>query len=398
MRFSVALVAAALAGGQLACQGNQPEVGITEINGVAVVENRGGGAWAHRPDSLRLVLEQIYGVEADPEEAVLGNGLVLRIVGTQDGDIYVQDGQRGRLIRFHNDGTVAWTAGHAGQGPGEFFAVTGVNLTPDGRSLVVSNFAGRLDFWSTDGEFLRSLSFDPERGLPGVLTGFVGERMVFAGRSYGRIGAQVSVFDPRNLHLFSVFEIDAAPGFAVDRNTRTIPVKPYSGYITGSSSASFEVRFYTAKGDLVRRVTRDVPCPVRPGYFQSESGSGRRHSFGRLGTPIALPGGFYFVPVSWEQGVTDPDATAAERGLTPSWDPDKWRVSFDIFDAEGRFMQSIVPPGTLHVQGRLTHAEEIGRLWGSVGTGPGGSPYLYTISLDPFPQVRRFRIEFEPFE
>ena len=149
---------------------------ISTEGNVTTVVNESGSVWAGRPDALRLVLEQTYGVEEDPDEAILGNPAVLRYFGTETGDVYVQDGQRGRLVRFRRDGTVDWVAGSPGRGPGEFLAVTGLALTPDGRSVVVSMFDGHLDYWSTQGVFLRSRPLAPELGIPGVLAGFVGVR------------------------------------------------------------------------------------------------------------------------------------------------------------------------------------------------------------------------------
>jgi hypothetical protein len=111
---------------------------------------------------------------------------------------------------------------------------------------------------------------------------------------------------------------------------------------------------------------------------------------------MALPGGYFMVIASWEAGVTDPDATAAERALEMGWErAESWRLSFDVFDGEGRFMQSIVP-GPIDVLGPRAYPVELGIPRQTTGAGPGEIPYLYTLVIDPFPQVRRYRIELEP--
>jgi hypothetical protein len=377
----------------------EPGYRVTQIDGVTVVENRDDGAWAGLSDGLRLVLEQTYGVDEYPEEAVLGNGMVLLFAANRSGEVYVQDGQVGRLVKFRRDGSVAWTAGRPGPAPGEFHAVTGLELAPDEQGVVVSNFAGRLDYWSADGELIDTITMDPERGLPGTLQGFAGGMAVFSQGLENRLGALVSIADPReDPSSWLSFEIDVTP--AIEARTRwsarQISIAPYAGGIAAGSNASYELRFYTIEGELMRRVRRDVPYPVPPGYYSDGRGRGARHDFGSIGAPMALPGGYFMVIASWEAGVTDPDATAAERALEMGWErAESWRLSFDVFDGEGRFMQSIVP-GPIDVLGPRAYPVELGIPRQTTGAGPGEIPYLYTLVIDPFPQVRRYRIELEP--
>jgi hypothetical protein len=392
LMFALALL---LAAASVACTG-EPGYRVAQIDGVTIVENLDDGAWAGRADAFRLVLEQTYGADEYPEEAVLGNGLVLRFAANRSGEVYVQDGQVGRLVKFRRDGSVAWTAGRPGPAPGEFHAVTGVELAPDEQTVIVSNFAGRLDYWSADGELVETVTMDPERGLPGALQGFAGEMAVFSQGLERRLGARVVIARPDDLLSSLTFDVDVAPevesGFA-----RQVPIAPYAGGIAAGSNASYELRFYTTEGELVRRVTRDVPYPVRPGYSRDDRGRGARHDFGSVGAPMALPGGYFMVIASWEAGVTDPDATAAERGLEMGWaSAENWRMSFDLFDAEGRFLQSIVPQGPLEVLGPRAYPAELGWPRQTTGAAPGETPYLFTLAIDPFPQIRRYRIELTP--
>jgi hypothetical protein len=64
--------------------------------------------------------------------------------------------------------------------------------------------------------------------------------------------------------------------------------------------------------------------------------------------------------------------------LTPPPEID-WRSSFDLYDREGRLLYSLVEDGT----------------WPSTGTPKliGPDNRLYTIAGDPFPQIRRYRVE-----
>lgn len=340
-RVLLAAVCVLLAGG---CGGG--------ADGSTLVANDGPGVWADRAPVLRLTLEQTYGTDAGADDSILGSPMVLRFFGTAAGDVYVQDGQRSRLTRFRPDGSVAWVAGREGRGPGEFYAVTGITLTPDGQALVVSMFDGRLDYWSVDGEFLRTRPIDPALGIPGVLVGFAGGLMVFRDGLPRRLGARVVIAAADDWSSSLELEIDVAPG--VTATARAVSVRTYGDGIASGSNASYELRFYTNEGQLVRRVTRNVPYPVRPGRSTVNNRTSMTHNFGAVGAPMALPEGFFMVHAWWEDGVTDPDAAALSRGTNASWaDPENtsWRSSFDLFDRNGRFMQSVVPDGGIDLLG-----------------------------------------------
>lgn len=367
-----------------------PAVGEPQI-----VENVGDGLWADQPDALRLVFEQAYGVDATPDDAILGNPVVLRYFGTASGEVYAQDGQRSRLVKFRSDGTVAWAVGRSGRGPGEFSAVTGLALSPDGREVAVSMFDGRLDYWSTEGEFLRSEAISPELGIPGVLAGFAGEFAIFRDRLPQHPGARVIVARPDALDQAMSFEIVlrddvSVPGRAAD-------VRPFRSGIASGSTASYDVRFYTAEGALLRRVTRDVDYPAHPARSDRTGRTSMLHNFGRLAAPIPLPNDLFLVFAAWEHGVTDPVETALARGTEAGWaDPEvDWRASLDLFDGEGRFLQSIVPAGGIERLGPRAYPAELGSIGNSAGVDGDGAPYLYTLSPDPFPQIRRYRIELD---
>ena len=61
----------------------------------------------------------------------------------------------------------------------------------------------------------------------------------------------------------------------------------------------------------------------------------------------------------------------------------EWASSLDLFDAEGRFLYALQYPGR--------PLPDIGRPW-TVGL----DGALYTVSAEPFPQVRRYRVVLDP--
>jgi hypothetical protein len=376
-----------------ACQPADLGFRVSVVDGVEVVENSGPGAWADHPPVLKLVLDQVYGAELSPLDAILGSAMQTHVVGTADGELYVADRQMGRLTRFRKDGSVAWTAGSPGKGPGEIYMPLGMAMTEDGESFVIANNRGiRVEFWSSEGEYLRGLQFGQIAGLVGLL-----ESKVVLSSATFIPGIEERVFviqeEPREISSFDVSPSPEVPdswgwaGFA--------DVRIYGGNVVAGSCTSYHLRFYTPDGQLVRQVRRLVPYPIRAGYLR-RGNSGVRHDFGMVSAPIALPHGFFMVLASWEDGITDPDKTAADRGLEVTRDASAWKAAIDIFDAEGRFMQSIDLPGPLIRGFSSAYPEALGSLTHTAGTLTGQQPYLYTRSDDPFPQIRRYKIEFEP--
>ncbi len=75
--------------------------------------------------------------------------------------MYVLDGQASRLVAFAADGGILWSAGRAGDGPGELSNSIGnagdLALTGSGSIAVTNHQSTRLDLWSTSGEYIDKL-------------------------------------------------------------------------------------------------------------------------------------------------------------------------------------------------------------------------------------------------
>jgi hypothetical protein len=120
---------------------------IAERDGVTYVSNAAEPLWGsadvpgadEETPPLRFELEQIYGVESDPVEAILGSVRMWTV--DDDQNVYVLDPSVHRIIAFAADGSVRWTAGREGEGPGDLGGYLGI--ATDGRStLFVLNQAG----------------------------------------------------------------------------------------------------------------------------------------------------------------------------------------------------------------------------------------------------------------
>ncbi|MBT8395455.1 MAG: hypothetical protein KJN92_00755, partial [Gemmatimonadetes bacterium] len=91
-------------------------------------------------------------------------GWVTSVVGTPDGGVVVKDAQGPRLLHFSSTGDFLHEIGGEGEGPGEFRAISGLAVLPNGDFLVGEPRKGLL-FFGPDGTPVS------ERRLPGDYVG-----------------------------------------------------------------------------------------------------------------------------------------------------------------------------------------------------------------------------------
>src|SRR5690606_31253208 len=96
--------------------GGRHDVVIDEIDGVTYVHNSTPIDTTDYP--YRFVLEQVYGAEQEPAEEILASVYSMQI--GSDGTLYVLDSGNHRIAAFDESGSLLWSAGSQGQGPGEF--------------------------------------------------------------------------------------------------------------------------------------------------------------------------------------------------------------------------------------------------------------------------------------
>jgi len=137
------------------------ESAIEEVDGVGRVTNPERGLWEDRePEPLRFVLERTFGVDREPADAILGD--VGRLAAGVDGagNVYVLDGQQSRIVAFAPDGTVRWTAGREGQGPGEIQEAFGMAVDDLGGLAIANHMRSRVDFWGLEGSHQGGFSLE----------------------------------------------------------------------------------------------------------------------------------------------------------------------------------------------------------------------------------------------
>jgi hypothetical protein len=354
---------------------------IEERGGVVYVQNPADGMWQERePAPLRFALEQVYGAESEPADAIIG---AIRSIAIDDsGNVYVLDRQPLQVVSFAPDGSVRWRAGREGGGPGELDGTRGILV--NGDELYLLNRGGAaVDTWDTaDGTFRSTLSLvGLELGF-GAPAGFLPPDTMVLGRTLmGGTGVTVSLValsDPPEVR--AQFTHDALPDSPLPEHFgMEVDVMVRGDRVVLGSTGTYHFRVLDAAGQPQRVVSRDVDYLVGAGVYSTDTGS-MIAGFGGLYAPVQLSDGYWLARVVWPTNVDDPDV-ATGMMMNDEFVPE-FNTSYDLFDAEGRFLYSLVSEGTRE-----------GEYGSRLVLGPDGA--LYTQATEPFPQVRRYRVVIE---
>jgi hypothetical protein len=357
---------------------------IEDRDGVLRVSNPAEPLWAADESAgVRFEMEQIFGVESEPEEAILAQ--VAGVAIDDAGNVYVTDRQDNRVVAFDRSGNVLWSAGREGEGPGEFQRAGGIAWDGD-STLYIDDNRTTVSLWSTAGEYIgseRLVDYELERSS--VVDFFEPGVLLLVSGGDGAVGAGIAL-----LHVaappwqkLTEFFVDVANEPVASNINVGVGVSIVGDDLAVGDVDSYDIRFFDREGRLTRVVSQ--PASHLPGVAQTDR-AWSVMSF--VSPPQPLPDGRL---LGWSYGpigIDDPDAELARR-LQPRegvGEPPLSMSTLDLFDAEGRLLTSIRREAPLP-DGRRPEI-------GSPRTiGPDGR--LYTTVEDPFPQVRRYRVEID---
>lgn len=328
-------------------------------DGTVVVHNPEQGIWTE---------EQVWRIEEElrigaatgqgPEVFARINALAVDSLGR----IWVADGQAGELRVFGREGRHVRTVAGEGEGPGELLWPAGLEVTPDGRVVVIDLKNNRYTVYDTAG----SLRGDHPRRRPPFSawpwrSGLVGPgRLVDVAREPGsRRKRRVEVLDED----FEVAETHPFPKRPGDHYApgRIWTVDP-RGFLWFGKEDRYRLVQRRLEGDTVRIVERDV---VPRSYSDEEREQMAARARSRRGAVASRDedgdeGG----------GITVGDMPEHEPLLRSIW-----------VDDGGRLWVAPHGGGELYVSG-FDLFDERGRYVGRVGSGPG------LRSMSPHPVVR----------
>lgn len=349
---------------------------VENRDGITHAINRHG--WKVWHDSaaapVTFVREQTYGTNEDASPALLGEitGLAVDSAGT----VYVLDGANHCLVAFNPDGSVRWSAGRRGEGPGEFWRSGGMVLGDSGHLYITNDSGHLIDVWTTSGKFVERATFE-EKDLGFLnLVGYAKGALIVSESGFGNEPQSFHALNPETwtlVHSSSLnAELKLSENVGVSRDASTIGD---SIYVSGLSE--YTLSRYSVDGTLGYRITRSVAPPPKPAVYD-----GGVRFYGGLNAPVRLHNGHLLVSVSWASNVDDPNAHY-RRSKTGSAEKPVFTTALDLLSPTGRYI------GSLHWKDRTEP---------SIGdpntVGPNGK--LYTTTSDPYPQVRRYDVTLRP--
>lgn len=156
VRPSIAGVALAVALMTSACAGGE-DAGASE-----------GPAGLEGPDyTIDPRPENVFTVGALEGESWETFGQVTRVAFDQQGNLFILDTGAGHVVMLSPPGEYVRTIGRPGEGPGELGNPFGMVIDPEGRVLVYDFAKQGLQVFTREGEFVESVPFDPQEGVPG---------------------------------------------------------------------------------------------------------------------------------------------------------------------------------------------------------------------------------------
>lgn len=356
-RSSVAVLAL------LACStGPVVSQSIRDSAGVRIVDN-GRVAWSPR-QAWRLSpgpLLEIGVVEGDPRYQLYRARFVQRL---SDGGIVLANTGSHEIRAYTADGIHRFSAGGAGEGPGEFRSISFLGVLPGDTLVAHDRDLDRVSFFAPDGEFIRSFRLEPLQGIgdPWVRGLFDTDLLWVA---YARSFRGTGDGHHRNFLFYTVHDLEGTlrHGFGelifsqmwvVNEPNRSsylsIPYGPFSAHsIAGDSLAhgwsdAPEVEIYDRTGRLRRSIRwKAEPVPVRSGdlrdfqerYYAGNDERSRRIRAAHEEMPIPATKPYYSDLLL--------DRTGHLWVANYRWGGDRSR-SWQVFDPRGRWLGEVVGP------------------------------------------------------
>jgi len=356
---------------------------IEERDGVVYVDSPAAGLWQDdtRPP-FRLELEQVFGVDDEPEEAILAEVLGGESFAVDGGgNVYVLDREDDQIVAFAPDGSVMWRAGGSGEGPGRIQGANGIVWDGGDRLYASLQNGGLVDVWDLEGNHVdRQRLADLGFSTAYVVGMLDPTTLVLWGWGRDRDGVTVYVLAVgQPWRVQAEFFVSGGREDDPDLMDGTsIDVATGGGRIRTGHRIDYLLREFDAHGNLTRVIRRDAP-PLVPTLTHGGTGN----NFGEFNAPLLFPNGLLLVPrtrmpnvESAAQFVAEVERAESFRDLGGLMERES---ALDLLDAQGRYIGSVEQPGWFDVTALPALV------------GPDGK--LYTRTQSPFPQVRRYRLE-----
>ena len=233
---------------------------IVEEDGVMVVNNPSEPIYG--PEVFNLEEDLTIENDEGKEEFMFQN--ILNLAVDDEENIYVCDVKASQIRVFDKNGDYVRTIGKKGQGPGEMSYPIDIKALPEGVLIVNDSNQLRLNYFSMNGEHLRTLSTSqlavfrrPAVDSQGnIVAGFVilGDKLMY----------ELTKFDP---DLNPVFTITTHPllsrpptllhYFEISRTTNLVWNVNEEDHIIWGLMTKYELFVHNPEGKLIMKIIRD---------------------------------------------------------------------------------------------------------------------------------------------
>lgn len=349
-------------------------------DGVLYVKNPEHGLWQDRKENpIVFELEKTFGVENEPDEEMFST--ISDVFTDVYNNVYIFDRRENRFVSYNAEGEFVWITGRQGGGPGEFQGVSGVVFDGSKYFYVGNQSGNRIDKFDLNGEYIKSYNLSNTGIGLNSLIGFIPDNiLVFKNSKAGKYGVQLSFLDLGDL-------LQAKPEIYIEEDIGVkipedfflnIDVEIRDTEVVLGSLYTYKLSYYNLDGALKKVITRDFDKIMRPA-FSSVENSVPMVRYGGVIPPLKLSNEIEICFLYWATNVDDPDAY-----LTLAVKPELiFRHALDFYNSQGELLYSIYGDGIISSEiGGPIHIDSAGK--------------LYTVIIDPFPQVKRFNVIIKP--
>jgi hypothetical protein len=328
------------------CANDLPK--ITEKDGVVYVQNSNKGLWNN---SKRMVLSKIWTIGENNINEKYDFAAISDIIVDSNGNIYVCDSKDHCIKIYSAQGEYIKSIGKKGQGPGELLGPRYMGFGPDKKLFIYEPNNRRISTFNTTGEFISSFNYrmsevasmavDPQTGdvFLSELLGFVKTNKKFI-QKYSMNGTfRRSFGEP-----FILGEATAGK--------QCLPIHMEflsNGNLLCYAGFPYELRIYTTKGELLKKISKDSPYFSNPKTYSINRQSGPPFQFlinrGWLTKCLILPEDKILTRIDdfgenyFEKHIKRREAM--QRGRRYDM---KKSTFYDYFDSSGSYLQSFENP------------------------------------------------------
>jgi len=297
-------------------------------NGIKVIKNPKGPMY--RDEAFSLEEDLKIGEAVGDENYMFSQ--IRHLAVDKSENIYVSDTKEMHIKVFDKNGKFLRVFGKAGQGPGEIGRITNIQLTAKNELLVNDGRNRKIQYFSLDGEFIRSKDIGKIRALG-----------VFCDSNENYYIATGTPRPPNPSYELLKYDSDMNLITTIAKIPAQDPAKPLNplmlifryqvmddNCLLYGYPASYELQIFNPKGKVIKKIIRDYnPVPVSEVEKEEWQKSIRLER--KIEFPRYHPAFTYFI------------MDDERRIFVHTWEkPDSGEGYFsDVFDSDGRYLAKI---------------------------------------------------------